>query len=241
VPRGPRRESTPPKAMRGFTGHHVRTETHLVAVAIDRTERDGVLLAFGQNVKARRVAAGLSKLASRCFLRRDHVSAFERGVSAPSLIVLRVLADALGVSMGELTDWCRHLLAGQERRKYSRSSSRSLGSGPPRSPSRCGCSCGMGNSSFAISQPPKRSRDAQAAGTLYRIWDRALSENDEKCGGGTGMAVSSVSAERRDRDLIAGRHGTGISPPPDGAGQYSCRERAGGERADVRVASVEVC
>jgi DNA-binding CsgD family transcriptional regulator/transcriptional regulator with XRE-family HTH domain len=78
----------------------------LVALGVDRTERDGVLLAFGQNLKERRRTAGLSqvKLASRCFLRRDHISAFERGVRAPSLILLLVLADGLGVSAGDLAD-----------------------------------------------------------------------------------------------------------------------------------------
>lgn len=43
-------------------------------------------------------------LAARCFLRHDRVSAFERGCATPTLQELLLLAHALGVSVGELTD-----------------------------------------------------------------------------------------------------------------------------------------
>lgn len=79
--------------------------TMQVALGPDTPERDGVLLAFGQRLRLCRADAGLSQhaLASRCFLRHDHVSRLELGRTEPSLTVLLVLAHATGVTVGELT------------------------------------------------------------------------------------------------------------------------------------------
>ena len=44
------------------------------------------------------------KLARRCFLRHEAISDLERGVRAPNLVALLLLADGLGVSIQALTD-----------------------------------------------------------------------------------------------------------------------------------------
>jgi transcriptional regulator with XRE-family HTH domain len=73
---------------------------------LDQPERDAVLRAFGQRLRSLRADAGLSQvdLAARCFLRNDHISAFERGVRLPTLMVLLVLGDALGEPACRLVD-----------------------------------------------------------------------------------------------------------------------------------------
>jgi transcriptional regulator with XRE-family HTH domain len=73
---------------------------------IDRPERDAFRLAFGQNLKLLRTTARLSQgaLAARCFLRDDSVSRLERGGASPRLELLVLIAAALGVSVGELTE-----------------------------------------------------------------------------------------------------------------------------------------
>jgi transcriptional regulator with XRE-family HTH domain len=78
----------------------------MAALGPDRPEKERFLVAFGQTIKSLRAAAGLSQteLAARCFLRHDHVSDLERGKRAPDLIVLLMLARALGASVTELTD-----------------------------------------------------------------------------------------------------------------------------------------
>jgi len=43
-------------------------------------------------------------LAARCFRRDKHISGLERGTRTPSLTLLLSLADALGTSVGDLTD-----------------------------------------------------------------------------------------------------------------------------------------
>jgi transcriptional regulator with XRE-family HTH domain len=77
-----------------------------VALGPDRAERDEILRRFGGNLKARRVAAGLtqSTLSERCFLPSEQVSNLERGQVAPSLLVLLMLCDTLGTSLDELTE-----------------------------------------------------------------------------------------------------------------------------------------
>ena len=76
------------------------------AAGPDLQERDDVLRAFGQRLKAFRLAAGFTqeRLAACCFLRRDHVWRLETGKRAPELPQLLVLADRLGVSAGELIE-----------------------------------------------------------------------------------------------------------------------------------------
>jgi transcriptional regulator with XRE-family HTH domain len=76
-----------------------------VALGPDRPERSGVLLAFGENLRACRIEAGLSQavLGQRCFLPADRVSNMEGGRTSPTLTMLLLLAVALDVSIDELT------------------------------------------------------------------------------------------------------------------------------------------
>lgn len=75
------------------------------AAGVDRAEVDALLTTFGENLKMQRKAAGISQasLAAMCFLRRDEVSALERGQRVPNLIVLSRLAHALDSSIAALT------------------------------------------------------------------------------------------------------------------------------------------
>lgn len=59
---------------------------------------------FGKNVKARRLAAGISQeeFADLAGLHRTYVSGIERGVRAPSIIVVEKIALALDVAPGAL-------------------------------------------------------------------------------------------------------------------------------------------
>ncbi len=84
----------------------VPRQTRWAAFGPDRRERDDVLRAFGGKLRALRAAAGFSQeaLAVRCFMRRDQISALERGASAPDLPALLVLGARLGVSAGELIE-----------------------------------------------------------------------------------------------------------------------------------------
>jgi len=54
----------------------------MAGLGLDRPEREGIPLAFGQNVRSLRVAADLpqEQLARRCFLRNDVISGLGRGV-----------------------------------------------------------------------------------------------------------------------------------------------------------------
>jgi transcriptional regulator with XRE-family HTH domain len=56
---------------------------------------------FGAVVRRRREAAGLSQegLAHRAGLHRTYISLLERGRQAPSIIVVRQVADGLGTTM----------------------------------------------------------------------------------------------------------------------------------------------
>jgi transcriptional regulator with XRE-family HTH domain len=78
--------------------------TRDVALGPDRPERQAILAAFGENVKACRTAAGLSQavLAQRCFLAPERISSMERGRVSPTLTVLLLLADTIDVPVAEL-------------------------------------------------------------------------------------------------------------------------------------------
>jgi DNA-binding CsgD family transcriptional regulator/DNA-binding XRE family transcriptional regulator len=79
-------------------------EARQFALGPDKPERDDLLLAFGQNLRAQRALAGLTQqtLAERCFLRTGQISLLERGKTTPNLFILLMLADVAGVGVGEL-------------------------------------------------------------------------------------------------------------------------------------------
>jgi transcriptional regulator with XRE-family HTH domain len=81
-------------------------QSRLAGLGDDRPETQRMMSAFGERLKSLRAAANLSqeKLAARCFLADGHISELERGVRAPSLTVLLMLARAMGVSVGALAD-----------------------------------------------------------------------------------------------------------------------------------------
>jgi transcriptional regulator with XRE-family HTH domain len=72
----------------------------------DKAELNGILRAFGENMRSLRATAGLSqdRLGERCFLAHGQISLMECGGAAPNLTVLLLLAPALGVSVGNLAD-----------------------------------------------------------------------------------------------------------------------------------------
>jgi len=81
-----------------------RRQTRHAAFGPDVRERDAVLRASGEKLRAHRIGARLTQedLAARCFMRRAQISKIECGGGAPSLSDLLVLAHRLGVSAGEL-------------------------------------------------------------------------------------------------------------------------------------------
>jgi transcriptional regulator with XRE-family HTH domain len=81
-------------------------QTRLFGLGPDKSERDAMLLPFGEKLRSLRASAGFSQeaLARRCFLRGTDISALERGHSSPTLPALLMLREALGVSVGSLTD-----------------------------------------------------------------------------------------------------------------------------------------
>lgn len=64
------------------------------------------LVPFGQGIRARREALGISqeKLAERCGFDRTYISMLERGTRNPSLLNVVKLAKGLGTSVSELTE-----------------------------------------------------------------------------------------------------------------------------------------
>jgi transcriptional regulator with XRE-family HTH domain len=76
----------------------------LAVLGRDREEKERVLRDFGRHVRRLRTEAGLTHetLAAQCFVRHDHISDIERGLSGPSLLILLLLADAMEVSVSEL-------------------------------------------------------------------------------------------------------------------------------------------
>ena len=81
-------------------------QTRLVVLGPDKPERDAMLVPFGEKLRSLRASAGLSQeaIARRCFLGGHDISNLERGHSAPVLPTLLMLRDALGISVGVLTD-----------------------------------------------------------------------------------------------------------------------------------------
>ncbi|RAT14042.1 transcriptional regulator [Lonsdalea populi] len=59
---------------------------------------------FGQRVKTLRLQAGLSQeaFADKCGLDRTYISGIERGVRNPTLEVIGVIADGLGIDLSKL-------------------------------------------------------------------------------------------------------------------------------------------
>ncbi|RJL18399.1 helix-turn-helix domain-containing protein [Pectobacterium polaris] len=58
-----------------------------------------ITVRFGQRVKTLRLQAGLSQeaFADKCGLDRTYISGIERGVRNPTLEVIGVIADGLGI------------------------------------------------------------------------------------------------------------------------------------------------
>ncbi|MBN3215707.1 helix-turn-helix domain-containing protein [Pectobacterium polaris] len=65
-----------------------------------------ITVRFGQRVKTLRLQAGLSQeaFADKCGLDRTYISGIERGVRNPTLEVIGVIADGLGIELKTLFD-----------------------------------------------------------------------------------------------------------------------------------------
>ncbi|MFP1813908.1 helix-turn-helix domain-containing protein [Lonsdalea quercina] len=63
-----------------------------------------ITVRFGQRVKTLRLQAGLSQeaFADKCGLDRTYISGIERGVRNPTLEVIGVIADGLGIELNVL-------------------------------------------------------------------------------------------------------------------------------------------
>jgi transcriptional regulator with XRE-family HTH domain len=63
-----------------------------------------VLLRFGQRVRERRIALGLSQeaFADKCNLDRTYISGIERGKRNVALRNIEAIANALGITIAEL-------------------------------------------------------------------------------------------------------------------------------------------
>jgi transcriptional regulator with XRE-family HTH domain len=68
-----------------------------------KTKMD-VLLHFGQRVREKRTALGLSQeaFADRCKLDRTYISGIERGKRNVALRNIKAIANALGITLAEL-------------------------------------------------------------------------------------------------------------------------------------------
>jgi transcriptional regulator with XRE-family HTH domain len=84
-------------------------QTRLVGLGRDKPERAAMLVPFAEKPRSLRAAAGLSQeaIAKRCFMGGHDISDLESGYSAPGLPALLMLGDALGISVGVLTDAAR--------------------------------------------------------------------------------------------------------------------------------------
>jgi len=65
---------------------------------------NNITVRFGQRVRQLRTELGLSQeaFADECGLDRTYISGIERGVRNPTLEVIAVIADGLGVRLNEL-------------------------------------------------------------------------------------------------------------------------------------------
>lgn len=63
-----------------------------------------ITVRFGQRVKSLRLERGLSQeaFADKCGLDRTYISGIERGVRNPTLEVIAVIADGLGINLSDL-------------------------------------------------------------------------------------------------------------------------------------------
>ena len=68
-------------------------------------EKSDILVNFGVRLRAIRLSRSLSQeeLGARCGLDRTYISGIERGTRNLSLINISLIANALGVSVSELT------------------------------------------------------------------------------------------------------------------------------------------
>lgn len=76
-------------------------------IMLIRMERSkDITVRFGQRVKTLRLQAGLSQeaFADKCGLDRTYISGIERGVRNPTLEVIGVIADGLGIELKDLFD-----------------------------------------------------------------------------------------------------------------------------------------
>ena len=92
---------------RGRAGETARAHTtRTITYDADRPVKHAFMVAFGRRLRRRRQALRLTQdcVAARCFLRAEQVSKLEQGCTMPDLGVLLLLADALDVSLQELTD-----------------------------------------------------------------------------------------------------------------------------------------
>lgn len=82
-----------------------------------KVPRDELMAEFGQRIRARREAKGLSQeeLGECAELHRTYVGKLERGEVNPSLSNLVRLADGLDVDLGELTEGLTAKRAGRRR------------------------------------------------------------------------------------------------------------------------------
>ncbi len=66
-----------------------------------------ITVRFGQRVKTLRLERGLSQeaFADKCGLDRTYISGIERGVRNPTLEVIAVIADGLGVRLDNLFEF----------------------------------------------------------------------------------------------------------------------------------------
>lgn len=69
-------------------------------------ERTEILVRFGRRVRQLRTAAGYSQeaFADRCGLDRSYMSGIERGVRNVALRNIGVIAEALGITVSQLTE-----------------------------------------------------------------------------------------------------------------------------------------